>query len=147
MHVSHRASPAASLHPPLHHLFARRAGGRRVWQAGCELLMMAEKGEAASARALVEVGADVNFRDSNRMTPLHVAAKNGKTETIAALIAARANLEEKDKVCGAEGQTQGYSWGAWGGGGVAAGGRSGGCEGCWLAACRLERCSDSCGTG
>ena len=66
-------------------------------------------------------------------TPLHGAATNGRTEAVAALIAAKADLEARDKVRGAEG-----------GGGE--GGRSGG-EGCGLEACRLERCRHGCGPG
>ncbi len=45
----------------------------RVRQAGEDLLQAAKEGKAAEALALIELGADVNFRDTTLMTPLHWA--------------------------------------------------------------------------
>jgi hypothetical protein len=67
-------------------------------------------------------------------TPLHEAAFNGRTEAVKALIEGKADLEAKNEVRGAE--ERGVS-----------GDKSGGGRGCWLAACRLESCSNDCGQG
>lgn len=53
-----------------------------LWQA-------AKAGDAARIRMLVAEGVDVNVRDKNGWTPLHVATQYGHTEAMRALINAR----------------------------------------------------------
>jgi hypothetical protein len=80
-------------------------------------------------------------------TPLTSAACQGHTEISAVLIAAKADLEAKDKVRGVVGDCRGTLRS-----GIVGytcirnseGGRSSD-EGCALEACRLERCRDGCG--
>jgi ankyrin repeat protein len=42
-------------------------------------------------------GADVNARDNNGVTPLHIAAENGNCDLVSILIANGADVNVKDK--------------------------------------------------
>ena len=55
------------------------------------------KGSAAGARALLKGGADVNAKAPNGLTPLHVAAGNGRAEVVKVLLKGGAEIEAKDR--------------------------------------------------
>ncbi len=64
------------------------------------LILAVEFGNADCARLLIEAGADVNLCDKGTMTPLHVAARHGRSYYKACtklLIKAGANLEARYK--------------------------------------------------
>ena len=54
------------------------------------------KGSAAGARALLKGGADVNAAGANGLTPLHVAAGNGRAQVVNLLLKNGAKLEARD---------------------------------------------------
>jgi len=61
------------------------------------LMIAAQSGAYASAKALIEKGADVNRRDVNGLSPLHYAAKRPNAETLKALLEKGADKNAKDK--------------------------------------------------
>ncbi len=69
-----------------------------VFAAGCVMLMSAAKGDVAAVTKNVQDGVcDVNFRDYDRRTALHVAASEGKLEMVRYLIAAGAKVNRSDR--------------------------------------------------
>ncbi len=70
------------------------------------------KGSAAGARALLAGGADVNAIAPNGLTPLHVAAGNGRAKAVEILLKGGAQLEAKDRK---HGKTP-LHWAVFGGG-------------------------------
>jgi ankyrin repeat protein len=63
---------------------------------GEELLETAEEGDVQEVRSLIEEGADVNARDEDDFTPLHVAAEYGHTDVAALLIEWGADVNAQD---------------------------------------------------
>ena len=61
------------------------------------LHMAAARGTPESIRLLVELGADVNARDSAGETPLSMAAFRGRADVVRALLAAHAQPETRSK--------------------------------------------------
>lgn len=61
------------------------------------LFAAVEKGNAREVRALLVLGANKEFRDRNRNTPLHVAALGGDAGVVRALLAMGANKESRRK--------------------------------------------------
>jgi hypothetical protein len=61
------------------------------------LLTAASKGELTNTKMLLSQGANPNFTDRNRTTPLHEAAKQGHTTVAKLLIAKGAKVNSKDK--------------------------------------------------
>ena len=59
-----------------------------------KLLAFAEAGYADNAMALLEAGADVNYRSPLGATPLASAASNGHTEVVRVLLKARAEVNK-----------------------------------------------------
>ncbi len=59
------------------------------------LIEEAKNGHAPEVRALLDKGANINAKDSQGDTPLHIAAKYGHTDVAALLIAKGADLEAK----------------------------------------------------
>lgn len=53
-------------------------------------------GQTAIIELLIELGADVNAKESNGRTPLHHAANNGHLEVIELLVRCGADLEASD---------------------------------------------------
>lgn len=61
-------------------------------------LLSAHYGNAAIAAQLLEKGADVNFPAKHHISPLHVAAKWGKTNMVKLLLDKGANLDASTRV-------------------------------------------------
>ena len=56
-----------------------------------------ESAAAADVKRCLEAGAEVNARDENGYTPLHLAVRYGDAGTVAALVNAGADVEARDK--------------------------------------------------
>jgi ankyrin repeat protein len=69
------------------------------------LLFAAREGKVASARVLLDAGADINIVDPDRHTPLILALTNGQLDVAALLIERGADVNMEDKV----GQTALYA--------------------------------------
>jgi ankyrin repeat protein len=69
------------------------------------LLFAARDGKIASARVLIDAGADINLVDPDRHTPLILALSNGQLDVAALLIERGADVNMEDKV----GQTALYA--------------------------------------
>lgn len=55
-------------------------------------------GNIQLVRMLLEKHADVNAKDSENRTPLHLAIDKGYTDIVLALLEKKPNLEQKNKV-------------------------------------------------
>ncbi len=61
-----------------------------------DLMRAVMYGHQGAARALIDVGCNVNHEDGRRRTPLHFAARNGDNDIVAELVDAGADLDAKD---------------------------------------------------
>lgn len=62
-----------------------------------QLAVAANRGYLSACKRLVEKGADVNFPDKDRFTPLHEAAQGGSAEVCRYLIEQGAKLDAQDR--------------------------------------------------
>ena len=51
-----------------------------------QLIQAAEKGKSADVQRLIQDGADVNAKNEDGLTPLHLAVQYGREETVKSLI-------------------------------------------------------------
>jgi ankyrin repeat protein len=88
--LSNKAAPkAGTVTPP-----ADTVSDTRIHDA-------ATKGDFATVRAILEKQPEmVNARDNDGQTPLHIAAKNGRTEVARILLEKRADVNAKDRLQG-----------------------------------------------
>jgi len=66
------------------------------WRLNKQLLKAAGDGQKEMVKALLEAGAEVNARDNDGWTALHVAAGRGRTEVVKALLEAGADVNATD---------------------------------------------------
>ncbi|GKV48531.1 hypothetical protein SLEP1_g55338 [Rubroshorea leprosula] len=61
------------------------------------LMYMANEGDLEGIKELVQLGADVNFKDIDGRTPLHVAACQGRTDVVQLLLDCGAEVDPRDR--------------------------------------------------
>lgn len=64
---------------------------------GVRLLYAANEGDIGSIRELLDSGVDVNFRDIDNRTALHIAACQGSADVVSILIEYGAQVDPKDR--------------------------------------------------
>ncbi|MGI9337729.1 MAG: ankyrin repeat domain-containing protein [Gammaproteobacteria bacterium] len=65
------------------------------WGKSEMLFLAAYDGDTAELRSLIDEGADIDAKNDDGLTPLHVAAGQGQTEIVLALVNAGAAIEAK----------------------------------------------------
>ena len=63
---------------------------------GVRLMYLANEGDLDGIRELLDSGINVNFRDIDDRTALHIAACQGQTDVVSLLLQRGANVESKD---------------------------------------------------
>ena len=63
---------------------------------GVRLMYLANEGDLGGIRELLDSGINVNFRDIDDRTALHIAACQGQTDVVSLLLQRGANVESKD---------------------------------------------------
>ena len=71
-----------------------RVNDSETWRQQTALMWAAAEGNAAAASVLIETGADVAARSSGGMTALLFAARSGDLDTVRALLAGGAHIDE-----------------------------------------------------
>lgn len=68
-----------------------------VIESGVRLMYLANEGDLEGITELLDSGTDVNFRDIDDRTPLHVAACQGKSDVVELLLKRGAQVDPKDR--------------------------------------------------
>lgn len=64
---------------------------------GVRLMYMANEGDLDGIKELLDSGTDVNFRDIDKRTALHVAACQGRTDVVQLLLSRGAHVDVEDR--------------------------------------------------
>lgn len=76
----------------------RRRQGQRAQQAGQDLLLATEGGNLAEMQAFLRRGAEINARNAQGWTPLHVAAAGGDPAVVALLLQHGADVQAQSYI-------------------------------------------------
>lgn len=68
-----------------------------VIESGVRLMYLANEGDLEGITELLDSGTDVNFKDIDDRTPLHVAACQGKSDVVELLLKRGAQVDPKDR--------------------------------------------------
>jgi len=81
-------------------LMINLAAGAQPVERNRQLVLAAERGDAAVVRRLIEAGADVNWQDEKQDSAFLVAGARGHAEVVKLAIAAGANLKSTNRFGG-----------------------------------------------
>ncbi len=76
----------------------RRRQGQRAQQAGQDLLLATEGGNLAEMQVFLRRGAEINARNAQGWTPLHVAAAGGDPAVVALLLQHGADVQAQSYI-------------------------------------------------
>ncbi|KAH9602519.1 hypothetical protein KSS87_004411 [Heliosperma pusillum] len=95
--VGKKSSMAPTTHTTSSPSPERRAMEASKIEEGVRLMFMANEGDLDGIKEVLDNGIDVNFRDIDSRTPLHIAACQGLTDVVQLLLNRGAHVDPKDR--------------------------------------------------
>lgn len=95
--LGRQSSLAPADRSPRDEEFADCGGAAAEMEAGVRLMYLADEGDLDGIREMLDSGVDINFRDIDERTALHIASCQGQTDVVQFLLGRGAEVDPQDR--------------------------------------------------